>query len=176
MAYSAKEWEVVKAFYERGLSLGEIAARPEVTIKDRKTISRKANQEGWVKGEKATLVDKEINIKQGIEEIATEKATQNATELEVHNTLVAEKLIAKKIFHDANMKVVNTVKSKLDADGKAASYQDLNAAANAISKAQENVLGKSPDTAIQINNTVNGIIKKTEEMSEDELLRIIAEG
>lgn len=50
MAYSAKEWEVVRAFFESGLSLSEIVARKEVAIKDRGGISRRARAEGWVKG------------------------------------------------------------------------------------------------------------------------------
>jgi len=50
MAYSTKDWDIVKAFYERGLSLAEIVARPEVNIKSRSQISRKAASEGWKKG------------------------------------------------------------------------------------------------------------------------------
>lgn len=149
MAYSDKEWEVVKAFYERGLSLSEIASRDEVTIKDRKTISRKANQEGWVKGQKATLVDKEIKTKQAVAEIATEKATINATELEVHNTLVSERAAHIQFFNQAALQNVTSAVNKIGAQTSQAEHRMI---AETIAKGKEVVLGKDPDTAIQINN------------------------
>lgn len=149
MAYSHQEWEVVKAFYERGLSLSEIAARPEVAIKDRKSISRKANQEGWIKGEKATLVDKEVKTKQAVAEIATEKATQNATELDVHNTLVDERTKHIQFFNQAALKNVSVAVKKLGAETTQAEHRML---ADTIAKGREVVLGKTPDTVISNTN------------------------
>lgn len=170
MAYSPQDWMVVRAFYERGLSLAEIVAREEVSIKDRGSISRKAKQEGWTKGEKATLLQKEIETKQKVAEIAEKKATLNATELQVHNTLVAEKLKAVEVFHNLNMKVASTLAKKLESDGELASYQDLNAAATAITKAQENILGKQPDTVINNTNAMqaNSVVN----LPADEIRRI----
>jgi hypothetical protein len=60
-----------------------------------------------------------------------------------------------KFFHGASMLVAKTVASKVQQDGMNASYQDLNAAAHALGRAQVSVLGKSPDTVIV--NTTNAV-------------------
>lgn len=150
MAYSSEEWEAVKAFYERGLSLSEIAARPEVKIKDRASISRKARKEGWIHREKATLLQKEIETKQEVKKISEEKATLNATELEIHNTLVDERTKHIQFFNQAALKNVSVAVKKIGADTSQAEHRLL---AETIVKGREVVLGKAPDTAIQVNNT-----------------------
>jgi predicted DNA-binding protein YlxM (UPF0122 family) len=157
MAYSEKQWETVRAFYERGFSLAEIAARPEVEIKDRKTISRKANNEGWVKGEKATLVETEIKTKQAVNEIATAKATLNATELDIHNTIVTERMKDEVFFRKASLIVAQTAIKKVQTEP--CSMMDLRAAQDLIGKGKENIYGKSPDTAIQINNNASSSLE-----------------
>jgi hypothetical protein len=151
MAYSHEEWETVRAFYERGLSLAEIAARDEVVIKDRKSISRKAAQEGWIKGEKATLVEREVNTKQAVAEIATEKATLNATELSVHNTLVSERTQDDIFFRKASLIIAQKAVKKVQTED--CTMMELRAAQELVGKGKENIYGKQPDTAIQINNT-----------------------
>ncbi len=60
----------------------------------------------------------------------------------------------KKFFHGASMLVAKTVVSKVQQDGVNASYQDLNAAAHALGRMQESVLGKSPTTTIINANAV----------------------
>lgn len=147
MAYSHTEWEIVRAFYERGLSLAEIAARDEVAIKDRASISRKAKKENWHKGEKATLVKKEIETKQAVAEIATEKATLNATELQIHNTIVAETHARTEWLNKAALKNVKEAMAH-----GCENQNDYRARADTIGKAKDVVIGKTPDTAIQINN------------------------
>lgn len=57
----------------------------------------------------------------------------------------------KKFFRTGNMILARNVVAKVQADGKNASYQDLNAAASAIAKTQESVLGKAPAVAVQVN-------------------------
>lgn len=150
MAYSHDEWETVRAFYERGLSLAEIAAREEVVIKDRKSISRKANQEGWIKGEKATLVEREVKTKQAVAEIATEKATLNATELSVHNSLVSERTQDDIFFRNASLIIAQKAVKKVQTTD--CTMLELRAAQELVGKGKENIYGKQPDTAIQINN------------------------
>lgn len=63
--------------------------------------------------------------------------------------------IAKRLnyFRGASMLVARTVASKVQADGTSASFQDLNAAATALGRAQESVIGRSSGT--RINNTVS---------------------
>ena len=107
MAYSIEEWDVVKAFYERGLSLAEIVDRDEVRIKSRSQISRKAASEGWKKGtEKERLVTQEVQTKQSFKNIQEKKETFNATELYVHNELVAKQLEGMDFYATHARKVV----------------------------------------------------------------------
>jgi predicted DNA-binding protein YlxM (UPF0122 family) len=150
MAYSPQEWETVRAFYERGLSLSEITERDEVTIKSRASISVKAKKEGWAKAEKATLLQKEIQAKQDIADVSAEKATLNATELEVHNTLVDERV---KRMEWLNVQALKNVKGAMAHPCE--NQNDYRARADTISKAKEVVVGRQPETAIQINNNVD---------------------
>lgn len=155
MAFRKSDWDVVRAFFEQGLSLSEIVAREEVRqtgITDRGSISRKSKQEGWIKGKNATLATEEIQVKQKVAEIAEKKTTFSATEIAVHNTIVDERTKLETFFRGANMLVAKTVATKVQRDGANAGYGELNAAAAAIAKTQESVLGKTPDTVI--NNTV----------------------
>lgn len=61
-------------------------------------------------------------------------------------------------FRGASMLVAKTVASKVQQDGMNASYQDLNAAAYALGRAQESVLGKAPETAIINTNAVQNTV------------------
>ncbi len=150
MAYSDQEWETVRAFYERGFSLAEIVARPEVSITDRSSISKRAKLLGWVKGEKSTLVDDEVESKQKLAQVVEKKSTLNSTELEVHNTVVTERIQDSIYFRNATILVTNRVIEKVRTEDL--SMAELNMAQTAIGKGKETVCGKSPDTAIQINN------------------------
>jgi len=121
MAYSTKDWDIVKAFYERGLSLAEIVARPEVNIKSRSQISRKAASEGWKKGtEKEQLVTQEAQTKQSLKNIQEKKETFNATELYVHNELVSKQLEGMEFYATNARKVAKVSLSSLAKDQTAA--------------------------------------------------------
>ena len=61
-------------------------------------------------------------------------------------------------FRGASMLVAKTVASKVKQDGMSASYQDLNAAAHALGRMQEAVLGKAPDTTIVNTNAVQNTL------------------
>ena len=152
MAYSKSEWEVVKAFFEEGLSLAEIVARPEVAIKDRSSISRRATKEGWIKGKNATLTATEIQIKQSHAEIVEKKSTLNATALEIHNTIVDERTKHIQFFTDSTMRNMKSMMVKI---GDESSINEHRVAQAALKDAKEVVIGKMPDTAIQINNNGN---------------------
>lgn len=149
MAYSTEQWDVVRAFYESGLSLSEIAARPEVKITDRGSVSRKAKAEGWVKGKIQHIIDGEVQNKQELAEIVSEKATLNATVVKVADTLVDERTRHIQFFTHA------AVTNVQQAMGQPCENQnDYKARAETINKGRETVLGKTPDTAIQINNSI----------------------
>jgi hypothetical protein len=69
-------------------------------------------------------------------------------------TAVDEITKRQQFFRGASMLVAKTVAIKVQQDGMNASYQDLNAAAHALGRMQEAVLGKSPDTTIVNTNAV----------------------
>lgn len=106
MAYSENDWAIVKAFYEGGLSLSEIVDRPEVKIKDRSSIQKKAAKLGWEKGKKSTLLKKEISAIQLVNEIQQEKSTLNSTELMVFDTLVTERAVIASELSKFSLKAV----------------------------------------------------------------------
>ncbi|OYX76073.1 MAG: hypothetical protein B7Y82_14385 [Sphingomonadales bacterium 32-65-25] len=148
MAYSPEQWDVVRAFFESGLSLSEIVERTEVKIKDRSTISKKAKSEGWMKGKIQPLISREVQNKQQLADIEVEKSTLNSTELKIAETLVDERTKHIQFFTHA---AVTNVKQAMDepCEGQAG----YRMRAETILKGKETVLGKTPDTAIQINNT-----------------------
>ena len=144
MAYSQKQWDEVRGWYEIGLTLSEIAER--TSIKDRGSISRKAKLEGWVKGKNATVVQAEVVARQALFGVEAENATKNTTEVGSINTAVAEQLQSQRFFRSANMLVANTVVAKVKREGQNASFKELGSTAVALGRTQESVLGRSPET------------------------------
>jgi hypothetical protein len=107
MAYSIEEWNVVKAYYECGLTLAEIVDRKEVRIKAKSQISRKAAREGWKKGtEKQQLVNIEVQTKQSFKDIKEQKAKLSVEERDVINELVNEKLAGLDFYQTTAREVV----------------------------------------------------------------------
>jgi predicted DNA-binding protein YlxM (UPF0122 family) len=149
MAFSKRDWEIVRAYYERGLSLSEIVARDDVVITDRSSISRKAKAEGWIKNEKSTLLNNEIQAKQMLAEINQQKSTLNSTDVAIHDKLVDERLRHIEFFNKSALKNQHLANQKLNAS---LSISELEAHSRLTAKNKETVVGRLPDTAIQINN------------------------
>lgn len=169
MAYTRYDWDVVKAFYESGLSLSEITEREEVSIKDRSSISKKAKAEGWVKGKIQPLVEKSVQIKQQLAEISEQKSTLNSTELEVHQTLVDERTKDFHFFRKASLLIAQRAVKRVQ-ESPAMEMKELEIAQNVIGKGRENIYGKTPDVAVQVNNQIGA--SKLREMTDDDLLAI----
>ena len=155
MAYTKHDWNIVKAFFESGLSLTEIVERDEVAIKDRSSISKKAKQEGWVKGKIQPLVEKSVQIKQQLAEVAEQKSTLNSTELEVHQTLVDERSKDLHFFRKASLMIAQKAVKKVQ-EAASIDMKDLEIAQNVIGKGKENIYGKNPEVAVQVNTQYNG--------------------
>lgn len=68
-----------------------------------------------------------------------------------------------KFFRGGNMLVANTVVAKVKEQGKSASFLELAQAATALTKTQDAVLGKSPETVINNTNAVQTVIQHTPE-------------
>jgi hypothetical protein len=81
---------------------------------------------------------------------------------------VEEELRLRKFFRGANMLVANTVATKVREQGKSASFQDLNAAASALGRTQESVLGKAPEVVVNNTNSLPLVMN----LSPAELRRI----
>jgi len=168
MALPAQQWETVRAYFERGLSLSEIVDRDDVRIKSRGSISKRAKAEGWIAGGKKQQVAREVLANQELEAVRAQKETLGAPERNVHDALVSETLRYQTFFRGANILVANAVAKKVKDEGSNASFKDLAAAAMALGRTQESVLGKSPETVINNVNAVQTVVNPT----PDELRRI----
>ena len=60
-----------------------------------------------------------------------------------------------KYFKDANLLHSDIALRKLKLDDVNISYAELNSSINVVSKAQDGVMGKQPDTAFQVNNNID---------------------
>lgn len=153
MAYSESQWQMVQSYYEAGLSLSEIIARDNVDIKSKSQISKRANKFGWIKSdEKKQLIFSEVKAKQQLSAIKKQKETilKETTDIIAHNDLVSERLNHEQFFTNA---AIRNVQESLQVPCE--SQQDFKYRAETIQKGRETVLGKSPDSAVQINNNNN---------------------
>ena len=151
MAYSQKEWEITRSYFERGLSLSEIVASEDVAVKSKSQISKKATSEGWEKnGEKKQLLDREILAKQEVATITEKKETLKETDRFIHDQLVDERTKHITFFNNAALKNVSEAVNKITGETSQMEHRML---ADTILKGRETVLGKAPETAVQINNT-----------------------
>lgn len=107
MAYSIKQWEKAKEYFEAGLSLSEINLRTEIS---RPQISKKAKKENWEKGN----IKKHI-ISQAVE-VAQVKETLNETALEVHKELVTDELRRKNLVYGASEKLLQRTQQMIEAN------------------------------------------------------------
>jgi poly-D-alanine transfer protein DltD len=107
----------------------------------------------------APLINKAVEIKQ-------ELTNFNEREINRFEQEVRERTKHIQFFTSANALIAKTVINKVQADGDEASYQDLNAAANAITKAQENVLGKQPDSVVNVGVTQRTVIQSADRVRE----------
>jgi len=147
MAYDIDQWQRIKAYYEAGLSLLEILNKPEVTIEQRSTIHARAKREGWIKGKSAQLMQDEIEIKPKLERINAYKKMMSKPEFEVWCTLLKEKMDAVQ-FLDACALENTRQAMELPCE----SQHEIKARADTISKSKDTIIGKSPETSVQVNN------------------------
>ncbi len=140
---SEEQWTKVKALYEKGESLRDISDEVGIPYK---TIDNRAKKNKWGKGILAQHIADSIRVR---EEFGTLELAQQVVVAQA----VDEAVQRMEWLNKANMTVANLTMRKLAIDKEAASYQDLNAASTTLGRTKDNVFGKTPDTAIQINNT-----------------------
>ena len=135
---TADEWAKCREYYEAGLSLSKIVEKTGIS---KTQISKRSNSEGWAKGtEKEQLIADAVRVN-------VSKGTLTEQALTVHDEIVDERTKHIQLFN--SLAANNAIKaSRLPCE----THQDHERLSNTILRSKEVVLGKAPDTAIQINN------------------------
>ena len=134
------EWVKCREYYEAGLSLSKIVEKTGIS---KTQISKRSNAEGWAKGtEKEQLIADAVRV-------AVAKGTLTEQALIIHNEVVDERTKHLQFFTNASLKNVSVMMKKIGAESSISEHRQ---AQTALKDAKEVVLGKTPDTAIQINN------------------------
>lgn len=172
MAYSEKEWNLVRSFYELGLSLNEIINRDEVVIKSKSQISKKATKECWQKETgKKQLVDLEVNTKQALEVLKEQKETLNETDIMAHDAMVWDKFKMQEAIGLFAFKAIDKANQLL---GKTESASEFKAIIEGVDKLSitTNVNERHARTASTIiqNNSYDPYA----DMTDDDLRRELA--
>ncbi len=138
------QWDKAKAYYESGLKLKEISEKTKITIS---SLSKKASAENWSKeNEKKTLIIEDTRVR-----VAKENFTQ--IERQVHEELVDERTKYTFFFNDITSRNLKKMMEQVDGEDAApVSIMEHRIAQAAIKDGKEVVLGKAPETAIQVNN------------------------
>jgi len=100
------------------------------------------------------IVNAQVQVNQGL-------ANQDERMVNAVHDAADEIVRHQKFFRGANMLVANTVAIKVKEQGRNASFMELAQAATALSKTQESVLGKAPDTVINNTNAVQTVVQYT---------------
>lgn len=146
-----EQWEIVRMDYEvHGLSYSELADKHPTS---KAAISRRANKEGWQQGRVEQIVQEKVNAHKALHEV--EQKVERLVPLEQKSVEyeVATRLAQEQIFINSALRNQQKADEMLPF---AVEMKDLNAHSQLTQRNKETVLGKQPDTAIQINNNTNG--------------------
>ena len=152
-----KQWELAKQDYEvHGLSYSELVEKYGMS---KGSISKRAKDECWQQGKNEHLIQKKVSVikelqktEQQIEQL--EPVVQKSIEQEVSIRLARENL-----FIDSALRNQKKANEMLE---MAAELSEINQHSQITARNKETVLGKQPDTAIQVNNNVSTISDKDE--------------
>lgn len=136
---------------------------PDLSKKYKVSVATVHKHVSGVVKDLGVLVKENVQAKQQL-------AALSEKEVKKVNELVDEKTKHIQFFNNATLKNISVMTKKINSD---TSIQDHKAAQDAIRLGRETVLGKTPDTAIQINNNTNTNLKT---YSDAELTAIIAQG
>lgn len=144
-----QQWQLVQNDYEtQGLSLSQLSDKHGV---HKSNISKRAKKENWQQGKTQHLVAKKKNAIKELHETQQQTQHLNATEQMAIDVAVKEQLEAEAIFIDA-AKYNQIVANELLQDSDELSMTMIDTHSRLTNRNKETVLGKQPDTAIQINN------------------------
>ena len=140
-----QQWATARALYEADKSLRDIE---KATGLDHSNLAKKAKSENWQRGILPQLISDTVRVMEKL-------TTLNLPQQQVVNDEVDERTKYLQYFKNANLLHSNIALKKLKRDGVKISYAELNSSINVVSKAQDGVLGKQPDTAFQVNNNID---------------------
>lgn len=155
-----EQWACVRADYEiRGMSFNELSAKYSIgkaTISDKK---KKDAQKGddWVKSKTEQLIQRKIRAIKKLRGAEQQTELLKPNELEAVNNEVLIRLAREKIFVDSalrNQSLANEYLNLCESELGAVDLDDLNKHSQLTARNKETVLGKQPDTAIQVNNNL----------------------
>mgnify|MGYP001011774249 CR=1 FL=1 len=145
---SAEQWAMARADYEiRGLSVTEIARQYGCA---KSAVSMRAKADGWQAGKTEQAVADKSNAIMQLARVEQETEQKlNATERAVFDAVVRDD-VAFRLQNDADMEAVREHAMRLLP--MVEKPADAKALMETLRIQREARLGKSPDTAIQINN------------------------
>lgn len=151
MARSKEQWELVKDYFELGLTLDDIVKRKGVMV-SKSQISKKSKLHGWVKGRNAHLLNAEIETKQKLKSIKKQKRNLSDVQREVFDEIVDERLEFVEFFnksalrnqHLANEILEDAINNK-SGDDEELTMVDLNTHSMLTGRNKQTVLGKDID-------------------------------
>ena len=146
---SKETWLEARRLFEVGHSLTDIQ---DITNIDKASISKRSRKEAWEKGKFQQLIHSSVKNKLEISTLPIE--TQQLVESEIEDK--TKSIIRYNSYQDKLAAVgMAMIVKKLDDKGNPndeLSPMELNSIANVVEKSRHGVVGKLPDTAIQINN------------------------
>lgn len=141
-----EQWENVRADFEvRNLPNTELALKHGVT---ETAIRKRAKRDGWIKGVSSSLVTDKVNIINDVMELSSKSSNLSSNHLAVIDDEVSFRLQNDKDLQ-AIQDQVNLMVRNIENPSHALALM------TATVKHREARLGKSPDTAIQINNNTS---------------------
>lgn len=133
-----QQWDKAREYFEAGLSLSEIEKKTGIS---KPSISKKSTRECWPKGnEKKQLITQAVDV-------LVAKETLNETALQVHEEILSD--LTRHIVFFSNAAARNVAEAM---EAPCSTQSDFRQRAETILKGKETVVGKQPETAIQINN------------------------
>lgn len=167
-----KQWLQVRVDYEiHGMSYNQLIDKYQTS---KAALSRRASQEKWQKGKAEQLINKKTNAIKELRECETLAEPLAEPEIIAINHEVKERLRLEKMFTDSatrNQQIADELLNEVryDEDLKLKSKISAVEAHSRLTKNnKETILGKNPDTAIQINNN-NGEASAIDELHRQRL-------
>lgn len=147
------QWEIARADYEvRGISIRQIAKEYDVAPS---TVSRRAKKEGWVEGKAQHLVERKVKAVIELQDTQQQMQHLNATQLAVVDNEVERRLRLEQRFTESALRNQELADQMLNS---CVEMKEIKAHADLTAKNKETILGRQPDTAIQINNGDGGSV------------------